>query len=309
MARRMFDPFPKDAEKFGLSLFSLGVICAFFSVTIAIIVVGVIITGIITILVSNKESIEDNYGDKSFIELSDHIFKDVLSNAANTKSKNERLNRKLIRLQKNNLDDFKGSVRFRNKEKIIKEIEETKLSVKPEIIIKNDLHDDLTKTIPFPNPNDCLVFLLDDMNGGNKEIMNDGIGKLPYTIDCNPVISFFSKQLQVCFFSKGLLLYSDKKIAVIKYENVKFSYNKITKVEHWFENYSKKKFHIIRDYWDHSRFDGGPDLRYKVVFHPVCLGWFFDELYSRAKIVFFRFIRQLAAASCRMAVFQRGKAC
>ena len=25
----------------------------------------------------------------------------------------------------------------------------------------------------------------------------------------------------------------------------------------------------------------------EVVFHPVCLGWFFDELYSRAKIVFF----------------------
>ena len=24
-----------------------------------------------------------------------------------------------------------------------------------------------------------------------------------------------------------------------------------------------------------------------VVFHPVCLGWVFDELYSRAKIVFF----------------------
>ena len=25
----------------------------------------------------------------------------------------------------------------------------------------------------------------------------------------------------------------------------------------------------------------------QVVFHPVCLGWVFDELYSRAKIVFF----------------------
>ena len=35
----------------------------------------------------------------------------------------------------------------------------------------------------------------------------------------------------------------------------------------------------------------------EVVFHPVCLGWFFDELYSRAKIVFFRFIRQLGEGS------------
>ena len=26
---------------------------------------------------------------------------------------------------------------------------------------------------------------------------------------------------------------------------------------------------------------------YEVVFHPVCLCWVFDELYSRAKIVFF----------------------